>query len=297
MKKLLIIICLISTFVARSGEEKQFDTKNSFWTEFNFIQPINKKFSGQLDFQYRTQSDQEFYQTDPNLTNIFLHPQQMVFRPWINYKLNKKVKLSFSPIGYWVSFGLSGSPGVKSPSGVEPNSMFLRTPEYRVILQTILYDRIGRVKLQQRYRYEFRWASRSESLETPDNILTGNFSLSPGDLLNDTKHKQRFRYALKGAIALKGQTIDRNEFFIPFSSEVLLGVSSIVKPSNMLDQNRSSIGIGYKTKNGITLQLAYLKQIKSGKSIGDVFHFDDNNVLYVGVKFSDLGSLLKKKPN
>jgi len=294
-----IMIYLLCGFTVNAGDTREWDKKNSFWSEFVFIQPINDKWKVQMDFQYRTQSDEQYYQPNPNLSNIFLHPYQTVFRPWIHYYPTKKVRFSISPIGYWMTYGLAGMPGVVSPPGVAANKDFLRTPELRTCLQATLYDQIGRVSFQQRYRLEFRWTGNKQpSLISPDDAL-GSFNLSPGNLLDSTTNRLRFRYFIRAMVALKGNTIDENEFYVPIQNEIFLGIGDNVKNVNAFDQNRSYIGLGFKTKNKILIELAYLNQIQTQKMVtvgsNNVLHMDFNNVFQLWMCFEDVGSLFRKK--
>jgi hypothetical protein len=115
----VIITCFILIYGnGFSQDVRQYNSKNSFWSELNFIGNIGKKFAYQLDFQYRFQSQQQSNQPNANLNNIFLNPYQTVFRPWFHYYPTKdrKLRLSISPIGYWATEGLAGSNGtVKAP--------------------------------------------------------------------------------------------------------------------------------------------------------------------------------------
>lgn len=298
-----ILMTMFAAFSLKAGDPRSFDTKNSFWSEFVLVQPLNKSKSirAQMDIQYRTQSEQGYYKVNPNLSNIFLHPYQTVLRPWFHYYAGKdqKMRFSISPIGLWFTYGVAGMPGIVNPTGAVNNTGFYRTPELRTTLQFTYYNTLGRVSLQQRYRYEFRWTGNKQaSLPTADDF-SGSFTLSPGNNLNATTNRGRIRYMVRGMIALKGTTTDENELYIPFQNEIFLGVGENVKNVNLFDQNRAYLGIGYKTKSKILIELAYLHQFQTVKLATDngvsTMHFDNNNVLQLWVAFEDFGGLFKKK--
>ncbi|MGZ3921031.1 MAG: hypothetical protein ACXVC7_12090, partial [Bacteroidia bacterium] len=69
LKSALIAVAIFSAINSNAQDVRQYNSKNSFWSELNFIGNISKKFTWQLDFQYRFQSEQQYYQPNANLNN------------------------------------------------------------------------------------------------------------------------------------------------------------------------------------------------------------------------------------
>src|SRR6202007_466460 len=110
------------------------------------------------------------------------------FRPWLHYwAVPGKVRLSASPVGHWGTW----SP-VAEGSATVPVAYY---SEYRSSWQLSLFQKIGKLDIQQRYRYEFRWLSTSNSSK-----------VNVSDLFSDDYHsylpsnyKTRLRYMAKAS--------------------------------------------------------------------------------------------------
>ena len=278
---------------------RHYNVKNSQWTEINFAGRISKKFDWQLDWQYRRQSEQVNYQPDAKLGNIFRNPYQNVFRPWIHFypDSTRKVRLSVSPIGFWGTFGPAGSNGTVKAPGEPANDEILEYPEIRSCYQVTTYDKIGRVKLQYRARFEFRWLG----LGQPSSVVhngTG-FDFFHGFPMRDRILKYRLRIFSRADIALKGKTIDPKEFYLAIADELWVGLGVKTANSNLLDQNRAYFGVGYKVAKDIRVELGYLNQIipqniyASGTK--NIRNMDFNNVIHVFVFFDNFNRFFEKK--
>ncbi|MDB5274757.1 MAG: hypothetical protein JWO58_3124 [Chitinophagaceae bacterium] len=298
--------CALSSAYAQNGtttNQREYNVKNSQWTEINIQGVISKKFNYQLDVQYRRQSDQvQPKQTfDPNLTNIFKNPYQTVFRPWVHFfpMESRKLRLSVSPIGWWSTTG-NGEDGyngaVKNPSETDMNATYMY-PEIRSTLQLTTYDQLGRVRMQYRARYELRWLGNGE-----ESTKVGG---SGWDIFNSTLHhntfKTRMRALVRADIALKGQTIDANEFYVAASNEIFIGMGYKTAEGSLVDQNRAYLGVGYKFRKDTRIEIGYLNQMNPKAPVYDATtntstsQVDFNNVLHVLVMFDNFNKFFEKK--
>jgi hypothetical protein len=305
MKKLLkTSTFLMFVFIAATtqGQDvRRYNVKNSSWTEINFAGKISRKFDWQLDWQYRRQSEQERYQPNAQTGNIFLNPYQNVFRPWVHFYVDslRKVRISASPIGFWATFGPAGSNGTTLAKGELANDEILEYPEIRSSYQLTLYDKIGRVKIQYRARYEFRWISNGQP-STPVSDRTG-FDFFHGFPMDNNTFKTRLRLFTRADIALKGTTIDPKEFYMAIADELWVGMGAKTGNANFLDQNRAYIGLGYKVAKDIRLEVGYLNQqipqnIEAKNAAGVTYrNMDYNNVLHVFVFFDNVGRFFQKE--
>jgi hypothetical protein len=292
-------VILFTAINLYSQDVRQYNSKNSFWSELNFVGAIGKKCAYQLDFQYRFQSEQQYYQPNANLNNIFLNPYQTVFRPWFHYypTNDRKLRLSISPLGFWGTFGLAGSNGTVKAPGELANDNLLEYPEIRSTYQLTTYDKIGRVAITYRFRYELRWIGNGQP-STPVFNKSG-FDFFHGMPMSNATFKQRLRIFFRTDIPFKGITIDPKEFYFAWQNELWIGLGKKTANSNYFDQNRAYAAIGYKLPQEIRIEMGYLNQLipqsiysSNGQNIRNM---DFNNVLMVYVFFDNFNRFFKKK--
>lgn len=75
---------------------------------------------------------------------MFSNPETYFFRPYFNYNITKQVQTGLG-LEYHKNWTYDAFPENKVSS-----------EEFRITLQTMLFQKVGRVALQHRYRYEFR---------------------------------------------------------------------------------------------------------------------------------------------
>lgn len=179
--------------------------RNSFWFEANLNGTLSKyadssaKWQYQLDLQYRTMSDAD-YISNGQKANIFADPAQHVYRPWIHYWIKPKtVRLSLSPFGYL---------GTWTPSK-EGTQLFFG--EYRICPQITVFQKIGKLEIQHRYRYEFRWLSTKVAALNSGSLA----NYSNGDNFIHNGQKMRLRYMLRLNIPLNGKsTVTKGSLYL-----------------------------------------------------------------------------------
>ena len=299
---LLISIASFSQTLNYNSTDKRINAyRSSFWFEANLNGTIARyadssaKFQYQLDLQYRRMSDAN-YVAGGNSANIFADPAQHVYRPWIHYWIKPKtVRLSLSPIGYW---------GTWTPSK-EGTQLFYS--EYRICPQVTFFQKIGRLEIQQRYRYEFRWLSNKET--SKNNGGLADYGL--GDNFLHSGEKMRLRYMLRLNLSLNGKSSGtKGALYLSAWDELFVGLGANTNNTKILDQNRFVFLVGkyLKTKFPIKVELGYTMQyapkydvsVPSGQKAGGPYDYgklnwEMNNCLQVYFICDDINSLFKKK--
>jgi hypothetical protein len=266
-------------------------SRNSFWTETVINGMIKNKWRYQLDYQYRRMSDAS------NITNasgnLFKNPFQHVYRPWLHYQMNDNVRLSISPLGFWETF---------TPA-VEGGGQKKVQPEFRICPQLTLSNKIGRVSVDQRYRYEYR------ILGTKVNYTVNNeFAYSEGATFPLSARKNRVRYFVKATVPLgKHQKLEKNTFYLTGWNEVFLGFGDHTNNDKIWDQNRTFLLLGYKPdmkmpmrfEVGYGLQYAnrFASSIQNGVLTESEAKLEKNNLLQFYIIVENLNEVfhLRKK--
>src|ERR1700751_2557241 len=112
IKILIILLTLSANLLAQHPNAiRDYNVNHMLW----FQLAINGKFkrdgkwSYQLEFEERRQADPQFA-PDPDKKegfihwNIFKHPYQNAFRPFIHFQPNEKIRFSWSPITWFASW-------------------------------------------------------------------------------------------------------------------------------------------------------------------------------------------------
>lgn len=298
---LITILSFAQTPNYNSTDKRINATRNSFWFEGNLNGTISRyadssaKWQYQLDLQYRRMSDAN-YVLGGNNANIFADPAQHVYRPWIHYWIKPKtVRLSLSPIGYW---------GTWTP-GKEGTQQFYG--EYRVCPQITVFQKIGKLEVQQRYRYEFRWLSNK--VVSQNNGGLADYSL--GDMFIKNGQKMRLRYMLRLNMPLNGKgTGKKGSLYLSAWDELFVGLGANTNNTKLLDQNRFVFLIGkyLNTSYPIKIELGYTMQyapkydisVADGQKAGGPYDYgklnwERNNCLQVYFICDDFHSLFKRK--
>lgn len=277
--------------------------RNSFWFEGNLNgtiarhQDSSAKWQYQLDLQYRRMADANYVKGGQKM-NIFADPSQHVYRPWIHYWIKPKaVRLSLSPIGYWATW---------TPSK-EGSQQFYS--EYRVCPQITFFQKINKLEIQQRYRYEFRWLSN----KTTALHNGGLQDYGGGDNFVHNGQKMRLRYMLRMNLPLNGKsTGTKGSLYLSAWNELFVGLGANTVDTKLLDQDRFVFLIGkyfkssypIKVEIGYTLQYApkYDITVADGQESNGTYDYNKlnwelNNCFQVYFICDDFHALFKRKKN
>lgn len=251
---ILLTLAAVSQTPNYNATDKRINAyRNSFWFEANLNGTLSRyadssaKWQYQFDLQYRRMADANYVSTAKS-GNILLDPYQQVYRPWIHYWIKPKtVRLSLSPIGYWATW---------TPAGEGPQQFF---SEYRVCPQLTLFQKIGKVEVQQRYRYEFRW--QSTRVAAQHNGSLGDYGLA--DNFTHNGQKMRLRYLVRFNVPLNGKSSGtKGSLYLAAWDELFLGLGANTANTKLLDQNRLVLMIGkyFKSSYPLKVELGYTMQ-------------------------------------
>lgn len=291
MKKIIVFVASSLLLVGNSFSQtvpRSTFNRNSFWTETVINGVIHNKLKWQLDFQYRRMSDAS--DVNGGSTNLFKNSFQHVYRPWIHYQLNENVRFSISPLGFWETY----TPAVES-SGVK-----MVQPEYRICPQLTLTNKIGRVTVDQRYRYEFRYLGTKVA-----NQKSNEFDYSEGFDFPQANQKGRVRYFVRAIVPFgKHQSLENNTFYLIAWNEAFLSVGKNVNNDKLWDQNRLFCLLGYKPNMsfpmrfelGYGLQTAnrFTSTVTNGVLTETGNKIEKNNILQVYIIFENFNKLFKR---
>jgi hypothetical protein len=308
MKKLITTFTLLCSLLASAQTTPNYNTtdkrynsvRNSFWFEANLMGTLARykdssaKWQYQLDIQYRRMADAN-YVKGGNKADIFKDPFQHVYRPWVHYWVKPNaIRLSLSPIGYWATW---------TPTGEGQQQFY---GEYRICPQITFFQKIGRLEIQQRYRYEFRFISTKDAAGTKSEVA--DYALGTDYL--PSGEKQRMRYMIRLNYSLNGKSSGtKGSTYFTVWNEVFIGIGANTVNSKILDQNRLVIMFGryLKTNYPLKIELGYTLQYKpnyditqaAGQTAGaytyNKLNWEANNCLQVYLICDDFHKLGFKK--
>lgn len=277
----IVLFTVLQTQAQTSVPRKSF-SRNSFWTETIVNGSIHKKWKWQLDYQYRRMSDAS--DVNGGSGNMFKNAYQHVYRPWVHYQMNDNIRFSLSPVGFWESF---------TPS--TENNIHVRQlqPEFRICPQITLTNKMGRVTLDQRYRFEKRYIGTKVVDESSE------FHYDRGLDFPMSGKRGRLRYFVRATIPLgKHQKIENNTFYIITWNEIFLGLGEQTATEKIWDQNRTFCLLGYKPKMKFPMRfevgygLQYANRFSgTGTSVSN--RMEQNNILQLYVIVEDFNRLFK----
>jgi hypothetical protein len=269
------ICLLLSSAIAFSQSPRQYYHIANGWSDINISGKIAGKFSWQLENQQRREDMQGDYNTATTTGNPYNNLNQNVLRPYIHFQLNPNVRFSLMPLG-WI-----GSNRFKEGS----TSAFFS--EYRVAPQVILTQNFGRVRIDSRLRYEFRWLGQNQDVSEFHVPYSGDFT--------NATFKERFRYQIKTTIPLNHAKMDNKTFYVQAYDEVFVNMGEKVANTNLLDQNRVLVGMGYKINKFLSVEAGYMQQTIFRFNNADKNNVDINNVLQLNLAVSNVEQLFKKE--
>lgn len=179
----------------------------------------------------------------------FRNWQQGLLRGGINFALRKDITLN---AGY--AFAETFPYGDYAAS--------IDFPEHRIFEQVVIKNPIGKVEISHRFTLEQRFVGRV----TMDNARK----------LIDWFYLNRMRYRIKTEIPISNKGSDKKRWSLIFQDEIFIGWGENIG-TNVFDQNRLALLVGYKLNQQVKLEAGYLSQIlQQGKRVNDkpVFQYN-----------------------
>ena len=276
MKALLksAVLLLMLPTVSFSQSPRQFYHIPNGWTDLNISGKIAGKFSWQIENQHRRQDMQGDYNDATTTGNPYNNLNQHLFRPYIHYQPNPNIRVSLMPLGWIGSYRFSAG---------KPSAFF---SELRISPQVVLTQNIGRVRFDNRFRYEFRWIGQNQPIDDHSSLYGGDFST--------TTFRERFRYQFKMTIPLNHAKMDDKTFYAQVYDEVFVSMGEKVPNINLLDQNRVLIGLGYKFNKFVSVEAGYMQQTIFRFNNATKDNVDINNIIQLNFAVSNFEQLFKK---
>ena len=286
------------------SNNRQLDGNHQLWLNLQLNGAIKGKWRWGCDFEMRRQADPSipYYAKDKvgnDKWDIVKHPYQDAIRPYLHYHLNENIRFTVGGAYFMTwSFPEEG-PGVKSLNSFTTTYY----PEWRFFPQITLYNRYGRVQIQQRYRDEFRFLGTKTTDSNPADPLGPSSSYS----FLQTGRSNRFRYMVRTIIPLNNKELIKGTWYVMASEEIFLSFGKDVQTNRMIDQSRTFVNIGYKFHEDIRVEFGYMNQTafrmnnngssKTGLPGGSAVanNIDFNNNLNISLIFDNFNNLFKKK--
>ena len=270
---LVSFLFLCSTNLRSQSPRTYYHIANG-WTDLNISGSLGGKFSWQLENQHRREDMQGEYNPSTTTGNPYHNLNQHLFRPYIHFQANPNVRFSLMPFG-WI-----GSNRFKDG---EPNAFF---SELRIAPQVILTQQIGKLRVDHRFRYEFRWIGLNQPVDEKSFIYGGDFS--------SIIHRQRIRYQLKGTLPLNKSKMEDNTLYAQAYDELMVGLGNNIPNINIFDQNRVLIGLGYRFNKFYAVEAGFLQQVIFRFNNANKNNVDVNNILQLNLAISNFEGIFKK---
>jgi Protein of unknown function (DUF2490) len=224
MKKILF---LISAAIALSGYgqlHQNFDNRN-IWINQTLTYGFTPKYSLHSEIQWRRE---EWLQ----------HPQQLLLRFGISRDLGNGLSAT---AGYcYVYTSKYGNIPVNAPF-----------PENRSWQQLQQKNNIGRLEMLERIRVEQRWVHSPVK-----NGTSLNYEAGPAVYSNRARILQRFN------LALNKKTFENGTIYLAVWDEFFASFGKNV-PTNIFDQNRAFLGMGFQLASLGRVEIGYLNQLNN----------------------------------
>ena len=252
MKKNLILSigCFVLTLGVLQAQTNRISDHNSIgWYNYFGTIKLSERFGVHTEYQWRRD-------------NLIKDWQQSLLRVGINYSLNPRILVR---AGYaWVE---------TFPYGDIPLNGFGKDfTEHRFFEMVQLSHKEGIVDMSHRFMVEQRFVGKYNSL------LSENEDEYP--LLN------RMRYMIRLQVPLQGDEIKDNTPYIAVYDELFVGFGENVS-SNIFDQNRIGLLLGYRFSPSLRIEGGYLHQIvQFGRQIGGKNIIQYNNGIILNANIS-----------
>ncbi|MEI9920169.1 MAG: DUF2490 domain-containing protein [Bacteroidota bacterium] len=254
-----LIVCLFLLVSIQSFAQK-WANHQVFWGRLILSDTINSRLRWEMFIQKRTQND---YAGD---ANVFHSDQFDSYWFWLNYSVNKNLRVSISPFGYFKSYVLNVQPGDADLAPVK----------------------------------EWRWCARVEQGTNGKYLNFANRWTAEyryRDLKNndDWQPNWRLRYMMRFDKPVKGLLSDSKPVTFTISNEIFLQAGKSVHGNpNIFDQNRLYGGAAYEILKNVKLSVGYIYGFQERVSGKD---FDHINYYWVVLTFDNLISQFRHQKN
>lgn len=275
VKYLLALWLMTAFFCTFAQSPRNYYNIANGWTDLNVSGKIEGKFSWTVENQHRREDMQGDYNSATTTGNPYNNLNQHIFRPYVHYQMNPNVRFSLMPLG-WI--------GSNRFANGSPSAFF---SELRIAPQVILTQNLGRLRFDNRFRYEFRWFGQNQTLNNKSFLYGGDFS--------NTVFRTRIRNQFKLTVLLNHAKMDDKTLYTQVYNEVFIGMGENVANTNLLDQNRILIGLGYKFNQFVAFEAGYMRQTIYRFNNANKDNVDRNDIFQVNLAITNVENMFKKK--
>ena len=152
------------------------------------------------------------------------------------------------------------------------------------------HENIGRFAFDSRFRLEQRWIE-NKAKDIYGNYVIDNESIS-GTNAKPIKFRQRLRYMYRVQVPISNSEMKDNTLFFAASDEIFLNFGTGIS-NNVFDQNRLSLGFGWRFNKDFNIQTGYLNQFIER---GDGIHKENNHTFQLNLMYNlNFTKIFKKK--
>lgn len=210
--KSLILASIISISSNAQDSNPRFKQENMIWIGYYNSLVLSPKWSINSDLQGRTK-------------NWYKDYSQALIRTGLSFKANDRITLT-AGLAHFRFF---------------INNQLTRG-EWRPWQELALNDKVGKVKITHRFRFEQRFNQRTAYNEP----------------INEHQFNYRFRYRIDLRFPLNKENEKGNNFNLLIGDEIMINAGrSII--NNYFDQNRLYLGLNYELNKRLSLQLQYMR--------------------------------------
>ena len=157
-----------------------------------------------------------FFETQLRNYEVFDNPETFFVRPYFTYNINDHLQPGFA-FEFHKAWTYDEIPENK-----------IAINEYRMTLQMMVFQSLGRARIQHRYRFEFR------------NV--------------DGDNLRRMRYRFQCTLPISSENMVQGVFFANANAELMIDTNPVLD----VNQNRLYLAGGYQFTDNLNFQLGYL---------------------------------------
>ncbi|SEP60607.1 DUF2490 domain-containing protein [Flavobacterium urocaniciphilum] len=270
MKKLIYLnLFVFFTIFNLSAQTNKVDQFNG-WIFYTGNHKLSDKWGLHTEYQFRRNDG-------------FSSPMQNQVRLGIDYNINKSYSTS---IGWsYIETFAYGDFAEEIPSKYN-NYKF---NEQRIWEQFIIkHEHVGRFHYDSRFRLEQRWIASFKNFGTASEPSFFRYD-DPAEGL--WKYRNRARYRFRMQVPLTKSEMKDNTLFLVAADEIFVNLGGHVT-SNVFDQNRLYLALGWRFTKDTNIQLGYMNQFIEK---GDGLHKENNHTMQVALTHNiDFSKLFKK---
>lgn len=213
MKKLVFLFVLL--FLSQIGFSQQDSDSGAWYMYFGNFRFTESPWAIHAEAQYRNH-------------NLIGDLEQLLLRTGLQYNL-KSGAASF----------LAGYGSITSESEGKPDISF---HENRLYQEIILRQKIGKVGLMHRFRYEQRW-------------------------IENVEFKTRFRYAIFLNVPINSIELgEKGSWYVQGYDELFVNGKKLNEKTEYFDRNRLYLGVGYRVVKNLAFQIGIMEQTTDNSS-------------------------------